>query len=263
MSRNFLGQRSTFAPTMKNKYLSLLIIFSCLCIHSYSSPLERTETRKNWQLSSFIGTSINLTGNTSNPYSGLLSTRPSTVPSLNFRLTRYFTPRLGVCTNLHANFYEEKKSEYLNNSIWGDFAEELFDELFWPVSITKPAIDAGIIYRIEKEKWDISSSLGIGYMGCLNDREVSQTTQDYVGNKYTRTYKQEASLPYLNIDLSFNYFISKRCFIGLNADFQQPLAKAHAEMTEYVNSLIKTKISYDSATAGRNLILGVGFGFTF
>jgi len=267
MSRNFSGNSPNFAVIMKNKTVSLLLVLGCLFANSlaYSSTRshERSDSHKNWQLNANIGTSIDLMGNSSNPNSGLLSTRPSAVPSLNFRIARYLSPRVGLYTTLHMNFYEETKSEYLNSTIWGDFVEGFFNEIFWPVSQLKPAIDAGAIYRIEKGKWNMSTSLGVGYMCYLNDRDASVTSGSYPGNVNSMTYSQKGSTPYANIGLSVNYFISRRCFIGLNADFQQPLGNVSAEQNEYENSILVNKISYQSSTAGRNLNFGIGFGFTF
>ncbi len=248
----------------------LLIITICFCSFSYAQDIETKTFRPNnpydkyWQFNFTTGANIDLIHSGSDPNSKLLSTRPTVAPMLGFRVTHLFSKKIGWNASLQMNFYKEKKSEYFGSGIIGDVIEEFFNKTFWPVSILHPSFDVGIVYRIEQNRWNIYPTIGFGYMNYLLDTESTKSNTNVDGIQNSIIYKQyPSSLLFLNFGISANYYITERSFFVLNANFQQPLQKSHAELINITNKMETNKMSYQTTTAGRNLNIGIGFGFRF
>lgn len=218
---------------------------------------------KYWKLDCSIGSNFNIPNSSSNPDSKLFYSRPESAPMVSFKITHLFSEKWGWNASVQINHFDEKKSEYSAQSPLGDFIEELFfDKLFWPVSVMHPAIEACLVYRIENQKWNIHPAIGIGYMCHLFDREATTTS---INNdiKTVTIYKQNASIPYISLGISADYFVTKRCFLTLNTNYKQPVTKSSAELYQTIDGIESSRISYKTSSEGRNINVSLGFGFTF
>ncbi|GAK35073.1 hypothetical protein JCM15093_148 [Bacteroides graminisolvens DSM 19988 = JCM 15093] len=159
------------------------------------------------------------------------------------------------------NFYKDKQAEAVDQGFLGSFTENLADALFWPVSIMRPSVDAGLVYRFEQQKWRIYPSFGVGYVYHLRDRGFikSSTGSDEV--LHTVEYKQRASSLTLNMGVSANYYFSSRKYLFLSTNFVQPLQKSSGELVRMDNDVETERLSYKTITGGRALNVSVGIGF--
>jgi hypothetical protein len=251
---------------MKTVLLFFLSAFSCLyaCSQDQDRGIKEGKSKLYdtcWLLDFSVGTNIDMINSSSNPYSKLLGSRSKVASTIGFKLTHLFSKRIGWYANLQMNFYEEKKSQYLESNDFGDFTEALYDKLFWPISILRPSVDAGFVYRIEQDKLKAYPSIGIGYVSYLPYRNSSESETNEDGVQSNITYKQRASSLSLNLGLSVNYYFSEKSFFVLNTSFLQPLQKSYARLTHTVNDIETENISYKTITAGRSLNISAGIGF--
>jgi len=190
----------------------------------------------------------------------LLSTKPSTVPAVGMKLTHYFARKWGWYTQLQFNFYNSKRAKGIGSYTAGEFVEDLAKALLAPAFLTRPSIDAGVVYRIETVRWRLHPQVGFGWLSYLEPRSMEKrktVNQEEISIKY----KQSANPMVANVGLSLNYFFSDRLYLLLNANFQQPLQKSWAEMTYFTNDIESKKVKQQSITAGRNINFHAGVGF--
>lgn len=246
-----------------------LVLFLCICLTSYQlaqeTPLQaqRLNSRHGgWLLDFTTGANVDLIRSGTSPESGLLGSRPDVVPALGFRLIHLFSDKFGGYAKLHFNLYKRKGSEYTQPGMIGEILEAFADKVFWPVSRINPALDGGIIYRFEHDRWNIYPAIGIGYMYYLPDSK-SSGTRIKNGTEYSVSYKQDASSVFLNTGVSVRYLFSYRGSLVFDVNFQQPLQSAHAELTSHTNGMETDRKSYRTSTAGRNVNISLGYGLTF
>lgn len=199
----------------------------------------------------------------SNPNSILLSTRPDVVPMFNFRVTHLFSKKIGWYANVQMLFYKEKKSAFFDSNKLSEAIDDFFDALFRPVARLHPSFEAGLVYRIEKNRWKVHPSIGLAYGAYLSEHTSSSSTTSGGQVKEGFSYKQPISPFYLGLGVSTNYFVSKRSYLSLKVNFQQPLGKTSAEFIQIEDGVETKNMSYKTSTAGRNLNLSLGYGFTF
>lgn len=205
------------------------------------------------------GTDFDVTPTSSDPLSGLMGTRPSTVPMIGMKVTHLFSGRIGWYANIHFNFYKEKDSELDVSGVVDDIFKGLYYGLFGPVARIRPSMDIGLTYRFEKDRWALYPRLGAGYMVYLANTENSKTkTKD--GDERTISYRQKAHPAFLNAGFSVNYLFSERAYLVFNADFRQPLQKSYAELTQTTNGIETDRLYFQTKAAGRGLTCGLGIG---
>ncbi|MDF9829153.1 hypothetical protein [Parabacteroides sp. PF5-6] len=249
--------------------LKLLFLFLLCAAFSYGQnetfPVKKgvEPYSRYWLMQTSFGANIDLVRSSSDPYAALLATRPEVAPVWAMRLTHLFSRRLGWYANLQMSFYKERKSEYLDPDLLEEVFEGLVGTLFWPVSRMRPSAHAGLVYRLESNRWKIYPALGVGYGCYLPDRDKEKNGQDEDGRPISFVYKQHASSFSLNLGLSAHYFMNERYFLVFNADYQQPLQKSYARLTTLTQGEEPHRANYQTTTAGRTLNLHLGIGLIF
>jgi len=243
------------------------IIFFCFGAFSYAQQTQTGIYQSNgrdkiWLLDITAGANIDLIRSGSVPESGLLGSKPEVVPALGIRLTRLFSDKIGWYTSLHINLFKSKKSEYSPSSIGGEVVEAFVDALLFPFTRIAPALDAGIIYRFERDRWKIHPGVGLGYMYYLPDSESSKTFM-INDSEQSVSYRQHAAPLFLNVGLSVRHLLSRRGSLVADINFQQPLQNSHAELISHINGIETERKSYRTSTAGRNINFSLGYGITF
>jgi hypothetical protein len=246
---------------MKSKLLFLILCFYPFL--SYAQSLYPEDRR--WLLNVAEGANFDLSGSSSNPNSELLGSRPSAVMMAKYRLTYLFSKKVGWYADTQFNVYSDRQSSYHNNLMPDNIIMVLLEsitEVFPEVFLSfHPSLGTGLVYRIEHGRWKIHPEVGVGYGIYLHSREKSKTTM-YDNVEHGLTYKQEASSWYMDVGVSANYFITRRCFFVLNAGFKQPLQKSHAELIHTEDGVEVDRLYYETSRVGRSLNVGLGFGFT-
>lgn len=210
-----------------------------------------------------VGASVNLAANKTGANANLLSSQSDVgIATTLFRVTHLFSPKLGWYAGVNMNLFKENKSPYYNAS-FSDIMGEFGMSLFYGGYVPSPLVDVGLVYRIEKNKWDINPRLGFGYGSVLLDRDSDKRQKLVDGSSERSLYKQRAAAAMLNLGIGANYFFGKRSFIAFNATIQQPLEKSYAELTLFTNDVKTDYKKYSSSSIGRDLNLTVGYGFIF
>lgn len=251
---------------MKIKVLFILLF----CIGTLSHAQQRQYTNnqpnnkeKKWIIDVMPGANIDLIGSRSAAESKLMGSRPDVVPALSGRVTWLFSDKIGGYARLQSNFYKSKKAAYNPaNSSFGDAVEAVFDGIFSPISRLYPSIDAGIIYRLELNRWKFHPGIGVGYMTYLPDHKSSKRISEN-NSTLEISYKQQASPLFLNMGLSTRYSISYMSSLVLDINFQQPLQKSSAELITKNDGIETKREKYSTSTAGRNLNISIGYGISF
>lgn len=243
-----------------------MICFYPLISYAQSENLITKKSRypedRRWMLSVGIGTNVDLSGSSSNPYSGLLESRTEVAYMQNFRLTHLFSEKVGWYVDMQYNIYWNRRSEYLNNmTSVTDIIETFFEAFANVFHFIYPSADAGLVYRIEHGRWKIHPEAGIGYGIYLMSKNNSKDKTDKDGAEYRITYKQRAESLYMNVGVSANYFVSDWCYFVLKAGFSQPLQKSYAELIQTKNDVQEDRVYYETSRIGRNLKASLGFGF--
>lgn len=255
---------------MKQRF-KLLSLFIILGSFIYSLQAQQTNYSRNsrdtrWILDATAGANIDLIRSASSPESKLLETRPRVAPSLGFRGTYLFSDKLGAYARFQVNLYESKQSEYDPSGITGDIMREVFDTLL-PIGKSirkiKPSVDAGIVYRFEQNNWSIYPGVGLGYMAYLPDIKSNKSWTKDDNLEHSISYRQHASSIFLNLGVSTRYYVSPRSSLVLDINFQQPLQKSFAELVVKTNDVESDKKRYETATAGRNINISLGYGIAF
>ena len=250
---------------MKTKLLLVSLLLTSALSYSQNKFISINNELKPYSkyalIDLYAGANFDLSHSGSSPNAGLLGTRPDVAPLLGIKFTHLFSKRVGWYANIQMNFYKDKQAEAVDQGFLGSFTENLADVLFWPVSIMRPSVDAGLVYRFEQQKWRIYPSFGVGYVYHLRDRGFikSSTGSDEV--LHTVEYKQRASSLTLNMGVSANYYFSSRKYLFLSTNFVQPLQKSSGELVRMDNDVETERISYKTITGGRALNVSVGLGF--
>lgn len=246
------------------KTYAFFIVCICTLLYSQKSSAQSVNPHLDgrWQLSITGGANFDLIGSDSKPESKLLGTRPPVAPMGAMRVNYLFSPQVGAYANLQVSLYQVKDTEYYETGALGAILEGLFTALF-PVSKIKPAADLGVIYRIEGNQWSVYPTLGLGAMVHLPETNLEKKRKGENDESQTVNYTQTPSIFYVNAGVSVNYYITQNGFLTLNVNFQQPLQKTHAELITTVDSNEISRLSYETANAGRNLNIGIGYGVTF
>lgn len=245
----------------------LLFCLICSCLSAYAQDAKRAvlPDDRRWLLTIAAGTNIDLSGSSANPYSELLGSRPEAVAMVKYRLTHLASRKIGWYADIQFNLHYDRRSEYLQSlaaeGIFAGLIEafvEGFGEMF---AFMHPSLGGGLVYRIEHGRWKIHPEAGLGYGVYLFNREKSKTIEKY-DIEHHATYKQRASSWYMDVGLSANYFVTRRCFFALNAGFRQPLQRSYAEFVRTENNVEVERLRYETSRIGRSLNLSLGFGFT-
>jgi hypothetical protein len=243
-------------------FLGVVISFGTSTYAQQAGSYSLDSRDKKWLLDITAGANIDMIRSGSSPESKLLGSRPNIVPVVGMRLTWLFSDRIGAYAKLHYNLYKSEKTEYAQSSIIGEILEVLADHLFFPASRLYPSLDAGVVYRLEQDKWKIHPGIGIGYIRYLPDNNSSRTWLKDESEE-TISYKQRASPIFLNMGLSTRYLVSQRGSLVLDINFQQPLQKSYAELTTRIDGVETDRKSYRTSTVGRNINVSIGYGITF
>lgn len=251
---------------MKNRLLlSMLFVIACLFTFAQNAQKkilkEPYPENRRWIINFSPGVNFDLFSPGSNPYSTLPGTRRNSVFSFKYKITHLFSDKLGWFADIQMNFYHERPSEYLNE-VQSDLITSLiqaFGELF---AFGHPSFSAGMLYRIDHGRWRINPEVGLGYGYYLLNRDREKTKTDN-GVENSAYYKQRGHSLFMSFGVSANYFISKRCFFVLHANFQQPLQKSGADFIRLKDKVEVENISYKTTNIGKSINLSLGFGFTF
>src|SRR5690606_32620088 len=140
---------------------------------------------------------------------------------------------------------------------------DFFNDIVGPLAYTKPSIETGLVYRLERKRWNLHPGIGVGYSTYLPDRIRKRTRTDQNGTVQEVFYNQDASMLTINAGFSAHYFVTPRGFITLNVHFQQPLQSSSAELSRTSDGVETYRRAHRTAGIGRNATLGVGYGFIF
>jgi len=205
-----------------------------------------------------IGASVDLASSGGKANAELVGSRQNVAFSSNFRLTHLFSSKLGWYAALKLDLLKEKKSPYYDGIPVGEMLMQLFYGGYTPAV----AAEGGLVYRIEKGRWDIHPRMGFGYGIFLLDRDSDKSKPLENGTVQRNVYTQRASGALLSLGLSSHYFINKRSFLSFNIGFQQPLKSSYGQLDTFLNDVPAESKRYSSAGIGRDLNFGVGYGFT-
>lgn len=244
-------------------YIGLCICFPFLSAQAQENIVNR-EKEKNKYLKLEVlgvGASVNFYSVNNKVNSNLLSGQSNIgLSSTILRATHLFSPTLGWYAGINMNLFKEKKSPYYD-ATFGDVIGEFAMSLFYGGYIPSPIVDGGLVYRIQKSKWDINPRIGYGYGSVLFDRDSDKTKVNSEGSQERTVYKQRIGSSVLNLGIGANYFFGKRSFIALNTTFSQPLQKSYAELSVFKDDVQTEFRAFNSSSIGRNLNLTVGYGF--
>jgi len=248
---------------------SIISIFSIVLflfsnsVHAQDSVFREIKTKSNYFKVEFsgIGASLNMERNSTNPNANLLSNSSDVgIATTLVRFTHLFSEQFGWYAGINMNLFKEQKSPYYNSS-FGDFIGELGLHAFYGGFTPKPMVEAGFVYRIEHNRWDIHPRIGFGYGNLLIDRDSDKKQKLTDGTIERAIYKQRSASSTVNFGVGTHYFFSKKSFIALNIALQQPLSKSYAELTKSINDVQTEYKKYSSSSSGRDLSLTVGYGF--
>lgn len=225
---------------------------------SLSTGLLKKRNFVKLELVSF-GASMDLSHTDSkNSDAGLLGSRQGLAFSSAFRLTHLFSQKLGWYTALKLDYLKEKRSEHYTDFPIG----EILLRSLYGGFVPSYSLEGGLVYRIEKGRWDFHPRLGFGYGMYLLDRDSDKSQKQGDGTFLQTVYTQRASGALMNLGFTGHYFLGKKSFLALNIDFRQPLQESYGELTSSLNGGLEEHIKYSNATVGRALQLAVGYGFT-
>ena len=245
------------------------ILFSLLTLILATVPLENfaQSGNKENQLNNYVkfdfavGSNIDIPPPSDHKDAGLLGSRPAVAPFLAYKATHLFSKRFGWYAGLRIDIYKEKRAEISGQSHLEKAFDETFGEMLGLISKIKPAFDAGVVYRIERGRWSLLPSVGLGFAGYVTNRNASRTRTDDKGESVKLTYRQDASFLTGNIGLSGNYFLGRKSFIALNAGYQHPLQASTALLVQEINGVETERTAYRTSSAGRNVCVSIGYGF--
>lgn len=245
------------------------ILFSTLAyMCCFSSPGQAQgqymgidRPQKYFKLDFSLGGNIDLIGSPSGQDVSILSSRPTTVPSFGLRTIYLFSPKVGAYAGFRLNFFKERKFDFYKPGLFEEIFTAFFEGFFRPILISHPSIDAGLVYRIERRRWNMYPAIGIGYAQYVNTRSRSTSRTDGNGVRNDFHYEQKASSTTFNVGVSINHFLTRRGYLILNAGFQQPLQASYASFSQSQNDVEIAHVTYRNPTAGRAVMLDVGYGF--
>jgi hypothetical protein len=244
--------------------LILIFLFFGLSAYGQQAKMENNHLKRyspKFLLDVTAGANIDLISTGSVPESKLFDSKPKVVPMTGLRFTYLFSERIGGYASFQVNLYKTKKSEYYPSSCIEDIFQMIYDELYSIMTKVHPALNVGIIYRFEQNKWSIHPAVGLGYMTYLPNKESSRSFEKD-GIQYNLSYTQRASSIFLNFGLSTRYLLFDNGALILDVNFQQPLQKSFAELVVTTESVCESEF-YKTSTVGRNLNISIGYGFSF
>lgn len=239
----------------------LLILFPALPFTIFAQN-EKNGSAPNsyFKLDFLIGPNFDFSPSSHQENAGLLSSRPRSVPFGSFRATHLFSKKYGWYAGMRIDYYEERKpTAYIQSGI-EKVLDAFLNELLGPLAKINPAVDLGMVYRIERGRWSLHPSVGLGYSSYAPDRSASRTRTNDDGEDISLSFRETASFVTANVGLSANYFLTPRSFLVINAGYQHPLQSSSALLTEQVNGVETVRQSYRTTSAGRNLFFGIGYG---
>lgn len=239
----------------------LIGIFSTFHVaHAQDSLARPVQEKSNYlKIEIFsIGASVDLASSGGNGDAALVGSRQHVALSSAFRLTHLFSQKLGWYGALKLDLLKEKKSSYYDGIPVG----EVLMQLLYGGHTPAVAVEGGLVYRIEKGRWDIHPRLGFGYGMFLLDRDSDKSKKLENGVVQRNIYTQRASGALLSVGLSSHYFINRKSFLSFNIGLQQPLKSSYGQLNTFLNEVPAESRKYSSAGIGRDLNLSVGYGFT-
>ncbi|WP_442592018.1 hypothetical protein ACSBL2_12410 [Pedobacter sp. AW31-3R] len=242
----------------------LLFLLSAVSLESFAQSEKKENYLNNYvKFDLSLGQNIDIPPSAAEKNAGLLGSRNRVVPFFAAKATHLFSEKFGWYGNLRIDFYKERKAEIYEENVFGKFFEDIFNSILGPISKIKPAFDAGMVYRIEQKRWSLMPSLGLGYASYGSNRFSSQTQTNDSGESVKLTYRQKAAFLSGNIGLSGTYYVGQQNYFTLNAGYQHPLQSSTALLIKEINGVEKERTSYRTNDAGRNIIIGIGYGVVF
>lgn len=207
-----------------------------------------------------LGTNIDMPTNFNGPEANLLGRRPTVVPSLTVRTSYFITEKFALYTALRMDYFNEQKSAEMPESAFQQALYAFFFKIFEPLTYMHPNIDAGVVYRLDAQRWQFFPALGIGYGMYLHPLtyDENRSTKERTNNLL---YKQKTAFLKGDFDFTAHYYLSPRTYFTLRAGYQIPLQRVGASLTNTENGILTVNRSYSNADLGRNFMLGLGFGF--
>lgn len=248
---------------MKAKTLFIFFLFTSSLLYAQVSfkPYDRFSAyNKYWQLDFTLGANFDMTRSSSNPDAILMSTRRDVAPMLNVRLNHFFSKQLGWYSNFQLNFYKEKDPQ---DGFVDEVLEGMMDKLLPGLTSFHPAVDVGLVYRIEKKRFRLHPSVGLGVNFHMSDEASSMEVDSSDSEKYAIRFERNGSKLFVNLGLAASYSVSDRSFLILRTGFHQPLQKSDIKMDIIKNGVETENRYYGTRTAGRSFSLSLGYGFVF
>lgn len=240
---------------MKTKLLGLLALLFLVSSSALAQSSFSTY-EKGWQLDFAVGGNFDLIKSSSNPASALIASRSDVAPMFAININHLFSKKFGWYGNIQLSLYEE--DDVLKTDEYGTTAKDVFKMAFKDGGSLHPSIDAGFLYRFESNRFRLYPSVGFGFNYHLSDQKATHTI-----NGEGFLYKQSPSFLYVNFGLTANYYVTERGFIVLRAGFKQPIQKTSGKLMPIGGMGYPMTILHETTTAGRNLNVSIGYGFTF
>jgi len=206
------------------------------------------------------GTNIDIPPSKDDINANLLGSRAAVVPFMAFKATHLFSKRFGWYAGLRIDLFKERKSESFGEDGFDRFIEDMFGAILAPFAVIKPALDGGVVYRLEGKKWSLYPNIGLGYTAYGVNRSRSRTIINDLNQKVTSIYTQNVSFITGNAGLSANYFIKGGGYFMLSTGIQYPLQSSSASFVQEINGRETARNFYRTSDAGRNLYIGIGYG---
>lgn len=246
---------------MSHIYMAILGLFVLPHLLFAQEDISTSRSDSYFKFDFSVGPNIDFPPSRQPEHAGLLSSRPKTAPSFQFKASYLFSSKLGAYTSLRLDFYDEKQTQLYDAGVISDLLEGIFAETFRPISSVKPSVDAGLMYRIEGRRWSMYPSIGIGHATYAAERQSSRSHTNDDRQSVRVTYQQDASFVIATAGLSANYFISPKSFFTVHTKYQQPLQPATASIIKEIDNVQVEEQRYSSRQVGRNVYIGLGYGF--
>lgn len=217
-----------------------------------------------WSIQVYPGVNIDLSGGKKSN-NGLFPGRADLTIAGGFKFQHLFSQQHGWYAAMDMTMFREQTPDYFNREdvfipakqILKDFAKGLVSSI-----APRPGIQVGWMYRFRGERWELLPSVGLGANVHFWDDEGNYDMNED-NTYYQLKYKLRSGGPAMHLSFSANYFLWKKGYLVLNADFGQPLRASTAEVAFSQNGVEVKRFQERSFAVGRRLNLSVGYGFVF
>ena len=245
---------------MNKFYISLLTtsisIFSASLLKAQIVNKNFEKPGKYWSVELEAGLELM----SSTPNNPLISQRPSSgfQPHINFAY--HFSKKWGVYAGYGFNAYDTQRPTILDPDKVSIDGNDLLEDLFGRFKKFKPTINAGILYSIHFNRFELLPNLGLAY--TVNDwgRDRQLTIK---ANNTKLHYTMKGAVSSLQLGINLNYWVAKSSYIHFGVLAESPIQKPYGKAI-YLRGAepMKTEI-FKSSTFGQNLFIKLGYGFTF